>query len=352
MSVTDTVAVFAPAVAAFLLGLSMTPALTRYLYSRKMWKKKGGKVALDGTTAEVFNALHTDKEVGTPRFGGVIVWGSALLVAGLFYAAGLITHSTAAWDLSFISRGETWLPLATLALGAMVGLVDDLYEVRGVGGLRLRARLLFVGLAALFCAWWFYDKLDVSAIAIPFDGELSLGILFIPFFVAVALSTYAGGVIDGIDGLAGGVFSSMFAAYGAIALLNGQIDLAAFCATIVGGLLAFLWFNIPPARFYLSETGTMGLTLTLTVVAFLSDTLSEGVGVLVLPIIALPLVATVGSVVLQLIWKRILKRKLLRVSPLHHHFEAIGWPPYKVAMRYWVVSIMCAVMGVTVALLG
>lgn len=352
MTITDTVAVFAPAVAAFLLGLSMTPALTHYLYSRQMWKKKGGKVALDGRSAEVFNSLHTEKEVGTPRFGGVIVWGSALLAAGVLYIAGLITHSSAAWNLSFISRGETWLPLATLFLGAMVGLIDDLYEVRGVGGLRLRVRLLFVGLAALFCAWWFYDKLDVSAIAIPFDGTLELGILFIPFFVVVALSAYAGGVIDGIDGLAGGVFSSMFAAYGVIALSNGQIDLAAFCATIVGGLLAFLWFNIPPARFYLSETGTMGLTLTLTVVAFLSDTLSEGVGVLVLPIIAFPLVATVGSVVLQMLSKRLLKRKLLRVSPLHHHFEAIGWPSYKVAMRYWVVSIMCAVMGVTVALLG
>lgn len=352
MTITDTVAVFAPAVAAFLLGLSMTPALTHYLYSRKMWKKRGGKTAFDGTSADVFNSLHTEKEVGTPRFGGVIVWGSVLLAAGLLYVAGLVTHSNAAWDFSFISRGETWLPLATLALGALVGLVDDLYEVQGIGGLRLRIRLLFVGAAALFCAWWFYDKLDVSSIAIPFDGTLELGILFIPFFVIVALSAYAGGVIDGIDGLAGGVFASMFAAYGAIALVNGQIDLAAFCATIVGGLLAFLWFNIPPARFYLSETGTMGLTLTLTVVAFLSDTLSEGVGVFVLPIIALPLVATVGSVVLQIFWKRVLGRKLLRVAPLHHHFEAIGWPAYKVAMRYWVVSIMAAVTGVTIALLG
>lgn len=352
MTLTHTIAVFAPAVIAFVIGVIMTPALTHYLYSRELWKKKGGKVALDGTEAAVFNSLHTEKEVGTPRFGGVIVWGSTMITAALLFIVGLVTGASVAWDLSFISRGETWLPLAALALGSAVGLIDDLYEVTGRGGLRLRVRLFFVGAAALFCAWWFYDKLDVVGIAIPFDGTLELGILFIPFFVLVALSVYAGGVIDGIDGLAGGVFASMFAAYGGIALLNGQIDLAAFCATIVGGLLAFLWFNIPPARFYLSETGTMGLTLTLTVVAFLSDTLSEGVGVFVLPIIALPLVVTVGSVMLQLFWKKTFKKKLLRVAPLHHHFEAVGWPSYKVAMRYWVVSVVCATVGVGVSLLG
>lgn len=352
MSVAVLIAVFAPAVAAFALGIAMTPALTHFLYSRQMWKKRGGKVGLDGKPTEVFNALHTEKEVGTPRFGGVVVWGSTLAAAALLFILAALTSSAALSDLSFISRGETWLPLATLVLGAVVGLFDDFYEVSGAGGLRLRMRLIVVGLAALFCAWWFYQKLEVTSISIPFDGTLELGILFIPVFVAVALSTYAGGVIDGIDGLAGGVFASMFAAYGGIALMNGQIDLAAFCATIVGGLLAFLWFNIPPARFYLSETGTMGLTLTLTVVAFLSDTLSDGVGVLVLPIIALPLVATVGSVLVQLVWKRLFGRKLLRVSPLHHHFEAIGWPAYKVTMRYWVVSVVCAVMGVSISLLG
>ncbi len=352
MSIAILIVIFGPAVAAFALGIAMTPALTHFLYSRKMWKKKGGKIALDGSTAEVFNTLHTEKEVGTPRFGGIIVWASVLASAAFFFALAAATGYTALWDLSFISRGETWLPLATLALGAAVGLIDDLYEVRGVGGLRLRMRLIIVGVTALFCAWWFYSKLGVTGVSIPFDGVLELGVLFIPLFMLVALSVYAGGVIDGIDGLAGGVFAAMFAAYGGIAITNGQIDLAAFCATVVGGLLAFLWFNIPPARFYLSETGTMGLTLTLTVVAFLSDTLSDGVGVLVLPIIALPLVATVGSVLLQIVWKKVFGKKLLRISPLHHHFEAIGWPAYKVTMRYWIVSVMCAIMGVSISLLG
>src|SRR6185503_16769708 len=118
-----------------------------------------------------------------------------------------------------------------------------------------------------------------SSISFPFSaGPIDLGVLFVPFFVAVALFIYAGGVIDGIDGLAGGIFAAMFSAYAGIAFFQAQLDIAGLCAAIAGGLLAFLWFNIPPARFYLSETGTMGLTLTLVVIAFLTDVLGGGRG--------------------------------------------------------------------------
>src|SRR5262249_16750147 len=158
-----------------------------------------------------------------------------------------------------------------------------------------------------------------------------------PFFVFVSLFLYAGGVIDGLDGLAGGIFAVIFAAYGGIAFFQNQMDLAGLCAAITGGLLAFLWFNIPPARYYLSETGSMALTIVLSAVAFLSDLNGEGKGVMVLPIIALPLVITVASNVIQILSKKIFKRKVFRIAPLHHHFEAIGWPSYKVTMRYWVV---------------
>ena len=129
------------------------------------------------------------------------------------------------------------------------------------------------------------------------------------------------------------------------------MDIAALAAAISGGLLAFLWFNIPPARFYLSETGTMALTLALTVIAFLTDTLGGGRGVSVLPVIALLLVGTVLSNILQMFGKKVLGRKILRIAPLHHHFEALGWPPYKVTMRYWIVGIVTAIIGMSIALL-
>lgn len=347
----DILRIFIPATLSFLIGIMLTPFLTHYLYSRKMWKPSAGKIGMDGKPAETFNKLHESREVGTPRFGGVLVWSSVLLTALLLQVLWLI-YPAYFGDLAFVSRNQTWVPLAALLTGALVGFFDDLFEVQGRAGLPLRVRLGLVSIVALLSAWWFYDKLDVSSISFPFvSTPIELGIWFIPFFVLVALFIYAGGVIDGIDGLAGGVFATMFAAYAGIAFFQHQLNVAALCGAISGGLLAFLWFNIPPARFYLSETGTMGLTLALTTVAFFTDTLGDGKGLAVLPIIAIALVATVLSNLLQIFGKKVFGKKLFRIAPLHHHFEAIGWPPYKVTMRYWIVSVVAAIIGMAIALL-
>jgi phospho-N-acetylmuramoyl-pentapeptide-transferase len=351
MSTEDALRIFLPAIITFIFGIGLTPILTYFLYKYRFWKPRAGKVALDGTAAATFNELHKHTDSGTPRAGGVVVWVSVLATATLLYVLSLI--SPGSYDaLTFISRNQTWVPLAAFLVGSFVGLIDDFFEVRGHGGLPLRVRLLVVASVAALCAWWFYSKLGVSTISFidPWP-MLQLGILFIPVFIVVALFLYAGGVIDGIDGLGGGVFAIMFAAYGGIAFFQNQMDLAGFCAAMTGGLLAFLWFNIPPARFYLSETGSMGLTIALTVVAFLTDLGGEGKGIMVLPIIALPLVATVVSNILQITWKKIFKKKLFRIAPLHHHFEAIGWPSYKVTMRYWVVGVIAATIGLGLALL-
>ncbi len=349
MNAFDVLRIFLPATVAFLFGIALTPFLTHFLYQRQMWKQKGGKIGLDGKPAEVFNQLHEHKEVGTPRFGGVIVWGSVVFTAALFQILYIFFPSSFN-NLAFISRSQTWVPLAALLVGALVGLMDDFYEVQGRRGLPLRVRLSIVAIVGLVCAYWFYAKLGVSSIS-SFGAPIELGVWFIPFFILVTLFIYAGGVIDGLDGLAGGTFSSVFAAYACIAYFQDQMNLAALCAAIAGGLLAFLWFNIPPARFYLSETGTMGLTLTLVVVAFLTDKLGGGRGVIVLPIIALPLVATVLSNIVQMLSKKIWGRKLFRIAPLHHHFEALGWPSYKVVMRYWIVGLIAAIIGISIALL-
>lgn len=258
MNTGEIMRIFIPTTIAFLIGIGVTPFLTHFLYSRKMWKPKAGKMAFDGTPAEVFNQLHQARDIGTPRFGGVIVWGSVLLTAGLLSL--LSTFFPDAFStLAFISRNQTWVPLAALAAGALVGLIDDLFEVQGKSGLKLRVRLFIVAVISLGCALWFYDKLGVSAISFPFlSGPLELGPWFVLFFVLTALFIYAGGVIDGIDGLAGGLFAIMFAAYSGIAFFQNQLDIAALAGAIAGGLLAFLWFNIPPARFYLSKPAPWG----------------------------------------------------------------------------------------------
>ena len=190
----------------------------------------------------------------------------------------------------------------------------------------------------------------MTAVNIPFGSPLEIGWLIVPLFILVSLALYASGVIDGIDGLSGGVFGSVFASYAIIAFAQNQIDLAAFSATIVGGLLAFLWYNIPPARFYMSDTGTMALTLTIATLAFMTDDLGGGIGIAVLPVIGALLVATVASDIAQVVSKKYFGVKLLRIAPLHHHFESLGWPGYKVVMRYWILSIVFAFLGVIIAL--
>ncbi|MEK7063429.1 MAG: hypothetical protein AAB955_01915, partial [Patescibacteria group bacterium] len=339
--------VFVPAVAAFWIGIAGAPLLTHYLYTWKVWKKKGGKRALDGSEAVEFGKLHenTEEKTRTPRMGGILIWGSVLITAGL---------STLFPDFSFISRSQTWIPLMTLLVGAVVGFANDVLDVadRSMKGIPISVRLAAVTILSLFVGSWFHTKLGIEVIGIPFFSDLYLGWLIIPLFVLTSLFLYASGVIDGIDGLSGGVFSSIFGAYAFIAYSNGQVDLAAFCATVVGALLAFLWFNVPPARFWMTETGSMALTITIAAVAFLTDMKGEGNGVAVLPIIAFLLVATVASNVLQILSKKYRGKKLFRIAPLHHHFEALGWPGYKVTMRYWILSIIFAISGVAVALVG
>lgn len=353
----DLIKVFVPTALAFFIGIGITPLVAHYLYRHKMWKKKAGKIALGGGETPLFNELHKDKEVGTPRMGGIIIWGSLCLTAALLFLLALIFENPLFESLNFLSRSQTWLLFAALLSGALVGLLDDWFEIRGrgsyaAGGLSLRKRLFIVGIIAFFVGWWFYDKLDVVTVGILFGPDLYVGVFFIPLFVFVTLCLYAGGIIDGLDGLAGGVFATAFAAYAAIAFNQAQYDLAAAGGAIAGAILAFLWFNIPPARFYMSETGSMALTIALSVIAFMTDALGEGHGVLVLPIIAFPLVITVVSVIVQVLSKKIRGKKFFLIAPLHHHFEAIGWPSYKVTMRYWVLSVIFAVIGISVALVA
>jgi phospho-N-acetylmuramoyl-pentapeptide-transferase len=358
------VKILLPAVIAFCVGLAITPTLTHYLYTYKVWKKKGGKEKMGGGEATVFNALKKEGETKTPRMGGIVIWGSSVITLCMFALLGMYfagSEGEAVVDFNFLSRSQTWIPASLLVLGALVGFLNDLYDIaetpRGwrAHGLRLSHRLCVVAVLSGYVGWWMYTQLQVSSVAIPSilgGGSLELGALFMLFFIFFTACVYASGVIDGVDGLSGGVFACIFAAYAVLAGSNSQYDLAAFCSMLVGSILAFLWFNIPPARFYMTETGTMALTLCLAAVVVMTDTLGGGVGVAVFPIIALPLVATVASNVLQIIWRKVFRKKLLCIAPLHHHFEAIGWPSYKVTMRYWVVSVVCALLGTLIALTG
>lgn len=348
----DLIKVLFPAVVSFLVGIAITPRLSSFMYIHQMWRKKSRSSDNVDAMSEAFKKIHNEKgENGTPRVGGVIVWISVLAVIGILYLISLVTPGEVSDKLNFLSRNQTLLPLGMFLFASVFGLVDDLLQIYGKGlnlseGISRKLRILTVLLIGAVGASWFYFKLNSLSVHLPFYGDFWLGLFFIPFFMAVVFVIFSGSVIDGIDGLAGGVMASAFGAYTIIAISQHQIDIAAFCAAIIGGLLAFLWFNIPPARFYLGETGMMGITITLAVVAFLTDQ------VIVLPIIALPLIITSLSSTIQMFSKKYFGKKIFKIAPLHHHFEACGWPSYKVTMRYWIISVICAIIGVVIALIG
>lgn len=344
------VKIFLPTALAFFLGLLITPLATHFFYKYKMWKKysRSGEV-----TVSDFQKIHNETaELNTPRPGGIIIWLSAIITTAVFYFISLIFHTPFAEKMNFLSRNQTLIPFFTLLLGSLLGLWDDLIQIYGTGkfarddGSWRNWKAFLVALISLLIGIWFFYKLGMTGIHIPFNGELMIGILIIPFFIIVALATFSSGVIDGIDGLSGGVLASIFAAYSAIAFTNGQIDIAAFSGVVAGATLAFLWFNIPPARFYMGETGIMGLTITLATLAFLTDS------VLVLPVVALPLVITSLSVILQIFSKKFFGRRIFKIAPIHHHFEAIGWPSYKVTMRFWTLSVVFAIIGIILAVIS
>lgn len=351
MDVSNVSKVFGLSVFAFMAGILVTPILTRFLYKHRLWRKVVRTTAFDGSKTPIFAELHKDREMGVPRFGGVLIWAITLALAYFLWAVARVWDGGFLQKLNFVSRNQTWLPLFTLAAASLLGLADDIMQVyeRGknfAGGMRFSRRLFLVSIIALAGAWWFYFKLEFHTVFIPGYGNFEIGAWIIPLFILTMIVLFSSSVIDGIDGLSGGVFASIFAAYAGIAFFRGQYDIAALAGVILGALLAFLWFNIPPARFYMGESGILGLTTTLTVIAFLTDS------VFALPIIAfVPLVEVVTNII-QILSKRFRGKKVFLVAPIHHHFEAKGWPPYKVTMRFWVISTVMAIIGMVIALLG
>jgi len=344
--------VFLPSVFSFVVGLLITPIFTKYFYKYKLWKR-ASRLDNDVAMSEDFKKIHNEKiEIGTPRVGGMIIWVSSLIVILVMFVLSKLFHDPILSKLDFLSRGQTLLPLAALTFGGLFGLFEDFLEIFADRfklfrqGLSSKYLVTMVILLGLFASLWFYLKLGMDYIHIPFVGDWHMGLWFIPFFVLVVLGTFSSRVIDGIDGLAGGVMAILFASYGIIAYAKDFVDIATLCLVIAGSILAFLWFNIPPARFYMGETGMLGLTLALSIVAFLTNS------VLILPIVGILLVATSFSSAAQIFSKRYLGRKIFKIAPLHHHFQALGWSREKITMRYWIIALMAAVVGIIVSIIG
>ncbi|MDZ7612007.1 MAG: phospho-N-acetylmuramoyl-pentapeptide-transferase [Candidatus Moranbacteria bacterium] len=339
---------------AFVFAMGLTPILSHFLYKYKIGIKIK-RNSVSGEKLSYVNKLHSHKE-GTPTMGGILIWGTVLVLASIMVLATplleAVFDSQWAGRFNFLSRSQTWLPMFALIATAILGLADDFMSVKKIGtnkggGMRFAVRLTWLLVISAVGAWWFFSKLGWDMLHVPAVGDFSLGLWYIPLFMLVIISmAVSSNETDGLDGLNAGVLAQAFAVFAAIAFFQNKIDLAAFCSVVGGALMAFLWFNFYPARFFMGDTGAVALGATLGVVAMLTNS------VLVLPFVVFIYFLESGSVILQMTSKKLFKKKIFLSAPLHHHFEALGWPETKVTVRFWIINAAMALLGLLIGIMG
>ena len=324
------------AVGSFLLSMILTPFYTHFAYKYKFWKKQK-KTTVDGKALPVMTKLHAHKFKHVfPTMAGLI---------------GVVAVTAVTWTFN-LDRGQTWLPLVGFLGGALVGVIDDTINIfgsgRGAAGLRGPVKFFLISVVGLLLGWFFAYKLGWTTILVPFLGSFEVGAIWtmLIFAFAVVATSNAVNISDGLDGLSGGLSMIAYGAFGVIALFQGNMLLFGFCLTVVGWLLSYIWFNVPPARFMMGDTGSFALGAGLGVVSMMTNSF------LLLPIIGLPFVVEAGSSLLQLFSKKFFHRKIFISAPLHHHLEALGWGESKIVMRFWIIAGVCAIVGVFIATAG
>jgi phospho-N-acetylmuramoyl-pentapeptide-transferase len=320
----------------FLLAMVITPLYTSLAYKGQWWKRQRTD-SWSGGTASVYNKLHAEKHKRMiPTMAGLVFVVSIAVVT-------LVGN---------LDRSQTWLPLAGMLAAGAVGLFDDFINIRssraGVAGLGSKMKFLLYSFIAIAGGLWFFAKNDVSTIYLPVLHDVHIGIFVVALFWLVVVATANSvNITDGLDGLAGGLLTSSFTTYALIAGIQGQYALAGFCLTVVGALLSYTWFNIFPARFFMGDVGSFALGTALGIIAMQTNT------VYVLPIIGAVYMVETGSVIINRLSRRFRNgKRVFLSSPLHHHFEAIGWPETKVTMRFWILGQVAGFIGLIVFLIG
>lgn len=329
---------------AFFIALLLTPLVNRLLL-----KYRAGKQIRSSEQAPVFNQLH-QKKAGTPTMGGIIIWVTVLGIALVLWALSSLFGGVFDY-FNIVDRAQTYLPIAAMLIAALLGFADDLMGILRMGpkggGMTIRHKLLVYLLIGLVGAWWFSQKLGWSVLAVPFIGTLEINGWYVPLFIFIIVaSAFSANETDGLDGLLGGVSLFSFGSLAVVSFALGRFDLAAFSSVIAGALLAFLWFNIFPAKFFMGDTGSMALGITMGVIAMLTNT------VLFLPLFAPIFVIESLSVIVQLFSKKVFKRKLFLSTPIHHHFEALGWHESRVTMRFWIITAVSNGLGLVLFFLS
>ena len=323
-------------VAGFLVSMALTPFYTHIAYKYKFWKKQK-KTTVDGEALPIMTKLHAHKfKRAFPTMAGIV---------------GIIAVTVVTWVFN-LDRGQTWLPLAGFLGGSVVGAIDDLINIfgsgRGAAGLRGPVKFFMITAVGVVLGWFFAVKLGWTSLLVPYIGDIQIGAvgMILIFAFAIVATSNAVNITDGLDGLSGGLVMIAYATFGIIAMLQGKMMLFGFCMTVVGWLLSYIWFNVPPARFMMGDTGSFALGAGLGVVAMMTNSF------LLLPVIGLMLVVETGSSLIQLVSKKFFKKKIFLSAPLHHHLEAKGWGEAKIVMRFWIIAGVCAIIGIFMAATG
>ncbi|MGL4759437.1 MAG: hypothetical protein ACRCXZ_08935, partial [Patescibacteria group bacterium] len=382
----ETIKMLVFGVLSFLIAYWWAPYLIQVLTWLKFWKKKSRTVDSDGNELTVTKKFYQDNEVNklVPRAGGLLIWITTVAIALFFWFFLKLEMENKTFQfLNFIDRKTTWIPIGTLVFSAILGFIDDTMvtmESGGnyhAGGLKLKQRLLIIAAMAGVVGSWLHFKLidsggknflhkvllpiwdgtnqswyrfDLTSISPAFtipgiNFNVPHGWALIIFTIIIVLSAWGGSVIDGFDGLYAGCIIPMYLAFAGIAVNDGQYKIATLLVVIIGCTLAYLWFNVSPAKFHMGDTGSTSLLVTIAVVSIILNR------VWLLPIAGLMFYLTAGSNIIQLTSKKLLKRKVFHAAPLHHHFEAAGMSRESVTIRYWLVSIICAMISLVLGLI-
>jgi len=316
---------------AFILAVIWGNPLLRILRHFKL----GKMIRVEGPDSHI-------TKMGTPTMGGLMIIVPVAIITILFNAVSLL-------GLNLLGRAVI-LPLTVMIAFAILGAADDWEGIRGPRrglGMRARTKFLIQIVLALITAYFLRNVLNVPQLYWPGTHTLiDLGGWYIPIatFVIVAMSN-AVNLTDGLDGLAGLISATAFATYGGIALMQGDVFVGRFCFTLVGAIFGFLWFNVHPAMLFMGDMGSLSLGAVLGVVALMTGEW------ILLPLIAVIPVSNALSDILQVGYFKLTKgKRLFKMAPLHHHFELSGWSETQVVQRFWLISLLCAMFGIAIAL--
>ncbi|MBW7954875.1 phospho-N-acetylmuramoyl-pentapeptide-transferase [Candidatus Gracilibacteria bacterium] len=328
--------------ATFLVGFLIIPYFIEFLKNHRIGKQIREEATI-GKAVE-FLKLHKSK-TGTPTMGGAII----LIIVFFMVGISILLQKFGITNNSLFNQKETYLTLFTLFSVGILGGIDDFLNVRGIGrtkGLSARFKMLFLLIFAGLGAWWFYQKLGWSdrVLDLPFGINLELGFYFIPLFIFIIVAgANSVNITDGLDGLAPGLLLFAYGVYRYITYDQGLFLLSTLCVSIIGALVAFLWYNIKPAKFYMGDVGSLSLGANLGIMAMLTNTIP------VLIIIGSLFILETLSVIIQLTSKKLRKgKKVFRIAPFHHHLEAIGWSEETVVFRMWLIGIITSAIGLIV----